>query len=183
MPSISSRLAFVDFPDPEGPHMKITRLTRGPYAPPSSLSSVEGDLAGRGVGGGVALVVGQPVMSVAEQAAVVEAGGTTARPRDVVVGVTQARWHVAPVGGAAAVAQCHREALGLVVQAAGAAALRGRVDQLDCVATMAVSDAAARGAPQKVDAGLDRDGQEAVVPRDVDVHAWQAEPGVAEGTR
>ena len=26
MPADSSRLAYVDFPEPDGPHMKITRL-------------------------------------------------------------------------------------------------------------------------------------------------------------
>ena len=29
MPSLSKRCAYVDFPDPEGPHMKITRLIGG----------------------------------------------------------------------------------------------------------------------------------------------------------
>ena len=31
MPWLSKRWAYVDFPAPEGPHMKITRLTVGPY--------------------------------------------------------------------------------------------------------------------------------------------------------
>jgi hypothetical protein len=31
IPSISKRRAYVDFPDPAGPHMKTTRLTDGAY--------------------------------------------------------------------------------------------------------------------------------------------------------
>jgi hypothetical protein len=31
MPALSKRRAYVDFPDPAGPHMNMTRLTDEPY--------------------------------------------------------------------------------------------------------------------------------------------------------
>ena len=45
MPSLSKRCAYVDFPDPEGPHMKITRLTDGSYGRPwtGPVSTLPGD--------------------------------------------------------------------------------------------------------------------------------------------
>jgi len=40
MPSLSSRRAYVDFPAPDGPHMKITRLTPRTLRPGRTVSSV-----------------------------------------------------------------------------------------------------------------------------------------------
>lgn len=69
-----------------------------------SASSVEGDGAVEACLELVAGVVGQRVVSGAEESAVLGAGVAALAPGLVVVGVTHRGWPIAAVGGAAAVA-------------------------------------------------------------------------------
>ena len=83
-----------------------------------SLPSVEADFPVGVVCDVVVVVVDAAVVVAAEQAAVVQVGGSALGPGDVVVGVGHRWWAVAVDGGAALVAQGHRDALGLGVEAA-----------------------------------------------------------------
>ena len=133
IPAVSRRRAYVDLPDPEGPHMKITRLTArtlgrtGVFVSPDGVSGcrlrppVEADGAVGESGGVVAGVVDDAVVAMAQETGVVEVGRAAGRPGGVVVGVAGSGWQVAALGGAAVVAQGEGEALGGGVEAAGAA--------------------------------------------------------------
>ena len=71
-----------------------------------------GDFAVSGVFCLVFRVVREGMMSRAQQSAVLEAGVSAKVPGNVVVGVAHARWPVTSLGGAALVAEAHRDALG-----------------------------------------------------------------------
>ena len=77
---------------------------------------MEADLAAGQAGGLVAGVVDASVVVGAEQPAGVDVGAAAPGPRDVVVGVTQARRGLAALGGAACVADTHRHAHGFGVR-------------------------------------------------------------------
>ncbi len=108
------------------PHRGLTariqsRTAAGIHAssPHSSLTCVGGsDFAVGVVGHVVAVVVDASVVVAAEEAAVLQVGGAAVGPGEVVVGVGHRGWSVAVDGGAALVAQGHRDALGLGVEAA-----------------------------------------------------------------
>src|SRR4051812_47693124 len=87
-------------------------------------SSVEGDVAVGVVGGAVAGVVGAGVVPGAQGDAVFEVGVASVGPALLVVGV-QAGGAVAALGAAAAVADQHRDPLGLAEVPAFAAHVEG----------------------------------------------------------